>query len=263
MNCAYCGVEENLPFRCSYCSKEFCADHRLPESHACVALERGKPLPRREVSAQREFFSRPFRFRYTVGPPIRVRRGLYMFTGTELLHLAVGAALVLGVGYTALARLPMTGVLTGGLVLVASFLLHEIAHKFAAQTYGLWAEFRVDFFGALITLISIFSPFKIIAPGAVMISGAATIPIVGRVAVVGPLTNIVMGVGFLVAQSMWPQGLAGGVLDLGAYINGLLAVFNLIPFGVLDGYKVFSWDKRIWAGTLGLAVLILVTAFVT
>lgn len=186
-----------------------------------------------------------------------------MFTGTELRHLAIGAALVLGVGFSALPGLGMTGVLAAGLVLVASFLLHELAHKFAAQTYGLWAEFRVDFFGALITLISIFSPFKIVAPGAVMISGAATLEIVGRVAVVGPITNIIMGAGFLFAQSIWPTGLLGSVLGIGAYINGLLAVFNLIPFGVLDGHKVFSWSKAAWGATLALGVVILVSAFLT
>jgi len=26
-----------------------------------------------------------------------------------------------------------------------------------------------------------------------------------------------------------------------------MAVFNLIPFGILDGYKIFSFNKKIWA----------------
>jgi Zn-dependent protease len=29
--------------------------------------------------------------------------------------------------------------------------------------------------------------------------------------------------------------------------NSWIAVFNLIPFGVLDGFKVFNWNKKIWA----------------
>ena len=41
--CEYCGREVVLPFVCPYCGKNFCAEHRLPESHECVNLPK-KPL---------------------------------------------------------------------------------------------------------------------------------------------------------------------------------------------------------------------------
>ena len=31
-----------------------------------------------------------------------------------------------------------------------------------------------------------------------------------------------------------------------AYINAFLALFNLIPFGPLDGWKILSWKKELW-----------------
>lgn len=35
--CYLCGEEfENMPFKCKYCGKKFCSDHRLPESHNCT-----------------------------------------------------------------------------------------------------------------------------------------------------------------------------------------------------------------------------------
>jgi Zn-dependent protease len=37
------------------------------------------------------------------------------------------------------------------------------------------------------------------------------------------------------------------MLFFAAYINAFMAVFNLIPFGILDGYKIFSFNKKIWA----------------
>jgi Zn-dependent protease len=32
-----------------------------------------------------------------------------------------------------------------------------------------------------------------------------------------------------------------------ALINAFLAVFNLIPFGIMDGLKVIRWNKLYWA----------------
>ncbi len=46
-----------------------------------------------------------------------------------------------------------------GVVMILSFLTHEIAHKVTAQKKGLWAEFRLTTFGALLTFVSIFLPF--------------------------------------------------------------------------------------------------------
>ncbi|WMW23430.1 rhomboid family intramembrane serine protease [Methanolobus mangrovi] len=40
--CWICGKEENIPFKCRFCGKNFCSRHRLPEQHACVGLEQIK-----------------------------------------------------------------------------------------------------------------------------------------------------------------------------------------------------------------------------
>jgi len=32
-----------------------------------------------------------------------------------------------------------------------------------------------------------------------------------------------------------------------AWFNAWIAVFNLIPFGMFDGLKVFAWNKKVWA----------------
>jgi Zn-dependent protease len=42
----------------------------------------------------------------------------------------------------------------------------------------------------------------------------------------------------------------------GAAINAFMALFNLIPFGVLDGLKVFRWNKQVWLVLLALAALL-------
>ena len=42
--CAYCGENVGfLPFKCRYCGKDFCVEHRMPENHECSQdLELGK-----------------------------------------------------------------------------------------------------------------------------------------------------------------------------------------------------------------------------
>ena len=37
--CDVCGEEVSMPYQCRHCGGTYCADHRLPESHNCPALE--------------------------------------------------------------------------------------------------------------------------------------------------------------------------------------------------------------------------------
>jgi len=38
-SCDVCGRLEDMPYTCHYCGGSFCAEHRLPENHACAGLE--------------------------------------------------------------------------------------------------------------------------------------------------------------------------------------------------------------------------------
>jgi len=192
-------------------------------------------------------------FSYTVSYKPKGSR-VFWFSKTELKHLAIGALLVMGVGFSYFLSIP-TNLLNLAILSIAftlSFLLHELAHKFSAQYYNLWAEFRLTMQGALITLISIFLPFKLISPGAVMLVGSGTRETVGKTAISGPITNIVIST-LCIIIGVFSQYL----FLIVAFINALLAVFNLIPFGVLDGLKVFRWNKIIWAITFAAAVILI------
>jgi Zn-dependent protease len=133
---------------------------------------------------------------------------------------------------------------------VLAFLLHELAHKVTAQQYGLWSEFRINLFGALISLLTIISPFKIIAPGAVRVVGSrVTMEEMGKIALAGPLANILQVLVFTLLSTLSP------LFRFAAILNADLAFFNLIPVFVLDGRKIFSWDKRVWTVTFVVAFL--------
>jgi len=252
VKCQYCGREEALPFKCQYCQGFFCAEHRLPENHACPMAEKAR-APREEA---------PFEYKVTYTPP---RSAKFGFSSTEIRHLTISALLVMSVGLTwifFLQELPPQILVGSALIFTSIFLLHEIAHKFVAQHFGLWAEFRLTMFGALITLLSIISPFKIISPGAVMIAGPASKRIVGITAIAGPLTNIVLGVVFFgLSNLLLKYSVLFLVAVSSAAISAFIAVFNLVPIGILDGLKVFGWNKIIWGSAFTSSVALIVAIF--
>jgi Zn-dependent protease len=146
-------------------------------------------------------------------------------------------------------------------IMTASFLVHEIAHKVIAQKKGLWAEFRLTTWGAVLTFASIFLPFRMIAPGAMMISGSPNGDDIVKISIAGPIINIIfssalLGFGF----ALFPSAYAT-VLLFAAYINAFMAVFNLIPFGVLDGFKIFSWNKKIWVLAFAVSAALAVVTY--
>jgi Zn-dependent protease len=186
-------------------------------------------------------------------------RSVIRFSPTEIRHIAIGVILVSGVGlsfFTLSTFSNWLAIVAAVFFFTAGFLAHELTHKAMAQRYGMWAEFRLDMFGAALTLLSAISPLKIIAPGAVVIAGNTTTDRVGRTAAAGPTTNILISSLLLgLAEVLHPIGFMEALLA-GSAINAFMALFNLIPFGVFDGLKVFRWNKQVWLVLLALAVLI-------
>ena len=267
MKCEYCSAEETLPFNCAYCRKYFCVDHRLPENHQCSELWRAKkPVEYASVEPPPR---KPFRHPYSYA---QSRRSFSSWLRTEeSKHLSAGTVLVLLVGLSMMSpnfrflSFPIWAISLSAGLFAMSFLLHELSHKFTAQKNGLWAEFRMTAFGALLTIFSIFSTLKIIAPGAVTISGYANESVFGRVAVAGPITNILLGVLMVVASVIVPFfsniSVLKSIFVSTSVMNGFLAVFNLMPFGILDGRKVFVWNKRVWTIAFAISSILTILAY--
>ena len=266
MRCQKCGQETFLPFQCPYCSEQFCTAHRLPENHDCPKMELARASKQEEVLVMKT----PSSYEHTVsyGQPRMPKERVY-FSPKELKHLAGAGLLVLGIGLSSViysSSLALGNLAVGlpifAAILTVSFFAHEMAHKFTAQRRGLWAEFRLTLWGAVLTLVSIISPlFKIIAPGAVMISGAAGIREMGKISLAGPVTNISLSAGFLGLAVFAPSDIAW-VFFLSALLNGFMAVFNLIPFGIFDGFKIFSWDKKVWSVAFAVSLALTIATYV-
>src|SRR5579884_2186652 len=237
MLCHFCEQDkEGLPFRCNYCGNYFCSDHRLPENHACPKVGGPKQPGYARVRGAERDAKRP---RFAL-PAVRSNRSRFRITYPRVFSNALLLIVfILGFAF--------------------SFIGHELAHKFFAQRHGLWAEFRTNIYGIVITAMSIILPFKFLAPGQVNVIGNGSKAVLGGIALIGPLFNIVLG--WLIFSFVRVLGIGFGLASLSAF-NGWLGLFNLIPFATFDGLKVFEWDKMRWAvATVSSAALLIVNYF--
>lgn len=255
MRCHVCSFEESIPFKCNYCGEFFCHFHRIPINHSCPFTD--KYAEKRKLMIQGNYSSSTST---TIGNDLLrslVRAIKIKSSKTELLHLSIATLLVTAVGLSFNYYRHISWQFLA--IFIGAFLIHEFAHKFLAQYYGSWAEFRAQIYGLIVTAISAvpFMPFKFIAPGAVMV-GLSDKKKFGRVALIGPLTNLVMGFAFLASTYLYPYH---SYLYAGASFNAWIAMFNLFPFGTLDGQKIFEWNKITWGCTMAATMVLFIVAY--
>jgi Zn-dependent protease len=164
-------------------------------------------------------------------------------------------------------------ILITALAVSSGFLLHEMAHKFVALRFGYWAEYRANMMGLGLAIVMAFGGFLFAAPGAVMITkyGAAAREFYTQgsfsqeelkkrelremllISLAGPMTNIVLAAFFfslavfLLISSEAGSGLWIRAANFAFFINLILAAFNMLPFGPLDGKKIFDGNRMVWA----------------
>lgn len=122
------------------------------------------------------------------------------------------------------------------------FLLHELGHKLTAQHFGYWSEFRANFQMLFLMIMISFLGFVFAAPGATMIAGRVEKNKYGIISAAGPIINILLALIFLGLSFATPFSAIRIFAFYGVLINSWLALFNMIPFGVLDGAKVIRWN---------------------
>ncbi len=147
------------------------------------------------------------------------------------------------------------------LAIATAFFCHEIAHKYMGQKLGYWSEFRMFPQGLLFALfLGVTLGVVFAAPGAVQIMGRPSQEESGKMAMAGPSVNILISI---VSFSLLflANGYLADIAFFVAYINAFLAFFNLLPFGPLDGKKIFQWKKEVWIGLLAACIMIFILLF--
>ncbi|MBV0923134.1 metalloprotease [Halomicroarcula limicola] len=166
---------------------------------------------------------------------------------TLLLQPQFRSALLGRVGDLTLASVISTLVVSL-LTVGVGFLLHELAHKVVAVRFGQVAAFRADYRMLGFAIVGALVGFLFAAPGAVVHRGRISAKENGLIALAGPVTNLLLALVFLVPFLLL-VGTDGFLTDLasrGLQINLLLAGFNMLPFGPLDGRKVRAWSNVVF-----------------
>jgi len=148
----------------------------------------------------------------------------------------VGAVIIALIFYPAVSSLGSTGIVVAAafvVLLFASILAHELAHGLTAKACGQQPHAFV------LTLWGGHTAFQ----------GASLTPgVTALVAVVGPVTNLVLALGFYVAVSLAaPYSVVAWLLGAGAVTNAFVGVFNLLPGLPLDGGRIL--EAAVWAAT--------------
>ncbi|MBR3214167.1 MAG: site-2 protease family protein [Methanosphaera sp.] len=155
------------------------------------------------------------------------------------------------------------------------FILHELGHKFVAQKYGFYAEFRRSDKGLMLGIVTALMGFLFFAPGAVMIgspTGIISEEENGKISIAGPIVNIILALIFLGIQISIQPLVTLSNIDMMVYlyflsvigfnINSFLALFNLLPIPPLDGSKVISWNLPIWLISIVISGLLTLSAYI-
>ncbi|MFB6078594.1 MAG: metalloprotease [Halarchaeum sp.] len=135
------------------------------------------------------------------------------------------------------------------------FLLHELAHKVVAVRYGQVAAFRADYGLLALAVLGGLAGFLFAAPGAVVHRGRLTERQGGLIALAGPVTNLALAAVFA------PLAFLGVDLAIrGVSINLLLAGFNMLPVGPLDGNTVRRWSLPVYVAVAAPSILLAAVA---
>ncbi len=191
---------------------------------------------------------------------IPIHRGsIWHFSKTEVEHLTratvaftIALAFMSTGGIFGAISQPMSFIIGGIIYFIAispAFVLHELAHKFAARNYGCWAEFRADSGGLRFGIILAAAlGIVFMAPGAVMVAGNTTKSQFGKIALAGPVTNValwLLGL-IIVLFGLTEYGIIKTIIEPWMWGNAILGTFNMIPWGPLDGKKIKTWSQSIF-----------------
>lgn len=157
-----------------------------------------------------------------------------------------------------IGQLFVISLLTAGI----AFIVHEMAHKFTAMKYGYWAEFQMSSMMLVVAVaMAALAGIVFAAPGATMIYGnQISREENGKISLAGPVSNLILIIPFGVLVLLAPvvgSGFLSDIGQMGVEVNAMIAAFNLLPVGPLDGAKILKWNPAIFAGVILIAFGIL------
>ena len=129
------------------------------------------------------------------------------------------------------------------LIVAPAIILHELAHKFVAISFGLQATFQAAYLFLGIGLVMKLMRFGFIffVPAYVSIFGRAAPIEFSIIALAGPLMNLLLWLltAFMLKKKLFKKKYSAA-LFLTSKVNMFLFIFNMLPIPGFDGYKFFT-----------------------
>ncbi len=176
------------------------------------------------------------------------------FNTTEMVSILISIiTLVLAFN---IFKISDSGIILG---VVLGIVLHEIAHKVVAQSMGFESRYKLWEIGLVLVIafaIITRGRFIFAAPGFVVTEGEASTRHRGLISLSAPAANIAL------AALFFAMGPGVAWARSAAYVNALLAVFNLLPLPPLDGARVIEWNQGAWGAAFVMALGLCVVLFV-
>ncbi|RLG14585.1 MAG: hypothetical protein DRN71_02925 [Candidatus Nanohalarchaeota archaeon] len=98
--CAYCHKKfDEYPFTCKFCGNDYCSDHRLPENHECIGLEKYKEKQVNSLTEKKP--ARPIEYFYhkhehittpkkkPMMPYIIISTGIFLMISAHFTHMSM------------------------------------------------------------------------------------------------------------------------------------------------------------------------------
>jgi Zn-dependent protease len=182
----------------------------------------------------------------------------FYFDRKELIEIAIAIFVLVLIFSFEGVRFNSRLLLLSSLSVLTAFLFHELAHKYVAILLGYHARFRLYPPAVLLSLALVFTGVKVAALGWVEVYPYKfkdwlyrrlrfSLEEIGKIALAGPLTNIILAFVFLIAG-----------LDFFKFVNAWIAFFNLLPIPPLDGSKILHWKFGGWAFFFIISLILLI-----
>ena len=137
------------------------------------------------------------------------------------------------------------------MVVAPGVIIHELAHKFVAMSFGLQATFHAFyansttlFLGVLAILAKLTGfGFVFLVPGYVEVIGSAAPLEHAIIAFAGPAIHGLLWLGAFLYPKFSKSKLsprAAQFIHLTKYINGFLFILNMLPIPGIDGFHIYS-----------------------
>jgi len=167
-------------------------------------------------------------------------------------------------------------------ICMTAFLAHDLAHKLCARHMAGGGRFKLAVTGSLFSLFVAgiqhlmgftmliaglstrkplrLAPYRFLAPGTVVVRGKKRREVLGKIALAGPASNIVLGWLMFFLGLSSPFSWASELLLIGSAVNAYVAITALLPLAFCDGLTIYWWSRAAFLSVLAPSVALIITS---